>query len=116
MQLLYQGVVAGELTLERWVETCATTPAKMFGLHPRKGELAPGADADVVVYDPRGTTVLSAATHHMNVDYSAFEGIEVAGSVATVISRGEVIVDDAGFHGRPGRGRYLKRGLGSYLR
>ncbi len=75
MDLLHQGVVAGELSLARWVEVAATTPARMFGLYPRKGIIAPGSDADIVLYDPRATQVLSAATHHMNVDYSAYEGL-----------------------------------------
>jgi dihydropyrimidinase len=70
-----------------------------------------------VLYDPNGRTTISAATHHMNLDYSAWEGFTVNGKVDTVISRGDVLVDrDGGYHGRKGRGRYLKRGLSSYLR
>jgi dihydropyrimidinase len=87
----------------------------MFGLYPKKGIIAPGSDADIVIYDPRATTRLSVETHHMNMDYSAYEGVEIAGRVGTVISRGEVIVADGNYHGRKGRGRYLKRGLSSYL-
>ncbi|MEV4537010.1 dihydropyrimidinase [Asanoa sp. NPDC049518] len=117
VDLVYQGVAEGKLSVERWVETIATTPARMFGLYPRKGVIAPGSDADIVLYDPDGRTTISAATHHMNLDYSAWEGVEIAGKVDTVISRGEVLVDrDGGYHGRKGRGRYLKRGLSSYLR
>jgi dihydropyrimidinase len=117
VDLVYQGVVDGKLSVERWVETIATTPARMFGLYPRKGVIAPGSDADIVLYDPAGRTTIGAATHHMNLDYSAWEGFTVAGKVDTVISRGEVLVDrDGGYHGRKGRGRYLKRGLSSYLR
>ncbi|MEV4617562.1 dihydropyrimidinase [Asanoa sp. NPDC049573] len=117
VDLVYQGVAEGKLSVERWVETIATTPARMFGLYPRKGVIAPGSDADIVLYDPHGQTTISAATHHMNLDYSAWEGVRIAGKVDTVISRGEVIVDrDGGYHGRKGRGRYLKRGLSSYLR
>ncbi|GAA1888982.1 dihydropyrimidinase [Asanoa iriomotensis] len=117
VDLVYQGVAEGKLSVERWVETIATTPARMFGLYPRKGVIAPGSDADIVLYDPNGRTTISAATHHMNLDYSAWEGVEIAGKVDTVISRGEVLVDrDGTYHGRKGRGRYLKRGLSSYLR
>ncbi|MGH3421733.1 MAG: dihydropyrimidinase, partial [Streptosporangiaceae bacterium] len=84
MQLIYQGVASGQLSLARWVETCATTPARMFGLYPRKGVIAPGSDADLVVYDPASRTRIGVDTHHMNMDYSAYEGLEVAGSVRTV--------------------------------
>jgi dihydropyrimidinase len=115
VDLVYQGVVDGHLSLERWVETIATTPARMFGLYPRKGVIQPGADGDVVVYDPNGTTRISAETHHMNMDHSAYEGFEVRGHVDTVISRGTVIVADGNYHGRKGHGRYLRRGLSSYL-
>ncbi|WP_447002958.1 dihydropyrimidinase [Saccharothrix isguenensis] len=115
MDLLHQGVVRGEISLERWVEICSTTPARMFGLHPRKGLLAPGADADIVVYDPSATQVISAATHHMNVDYSAYEGMEITGKVDTVLSRGRVVVDHAGFHGSTGHGKFLSRELNQYL-
>ena len=115
MDLIYQGVVDGEITLPRWVELCSTTPARMFGLYPRKGVIAPGADADVVVYDPNATTRISVDTHHMNMDYSAWEGFEVAGRVDTVISRGTVVVRDREFVGTKGHGRYLKRGQSQYL-
>jgi dihydropyrimidinase len=94
LDLLYQGVVTGEITLERWVEICSTTPARMFGMYGKKGVLAPGADADVVVYDPNGHTSIGLGkTHHMNMDYSAWEG----------------------FDGRAGHGRYVKRELSQYL-
>jgi dihydropyrimidinase len=115
VDLIYQGVVDGQLSLERWVETIATTPARMFGLYPRKGIIAPGSDADLVVYDPNATTRISVDTHHMNMDYSAYEGVEIQGRVGTVISRGEVIVADGNYHGRKGRGKFLERGLSSYL-
>ncbi len=116
MDLIFQGVVTGELSLERWVETCATTPARMFGLYPRKGVIAPGSDADIVVYDPGATTRISVDTHHMNMDYSAYEGFEVAGHVDTVMSRGTVVVAGGAYLGAKGDGRYLKRGLSTYLR
>lgn len=116
LDLLYQGVVTGEITLERWVEICSTTPARMFGMYGRKGVLAPGADADVVVYDPNGHTSIGLGkTHHMNMDYSAWEGFEIDGHVDTVISRGSVVVDDGTFQGRAGHGRYVKRELSQYL-
>ncbi|MEJ1086746.1 dihydropyrimidinase [Microbacterium sp. Mu-80] len=116
MNLMYQGVVAGHLTLERWVELTSTTPARMFGLYGRKGVIQPGADADIVVYDPNGHTSIGIdATHHMNMDYSAWEGFEVDGHVDTVISRGRVIVDGGEYRGRPGDGRFVKRGLSQYL-
>ncbi|MFC0626571.1 dihydropyrimidinase [Kribbella deserti] len=115
VDLLYQGVVDGRLSLERWVETIATTPARMFGLYPQKGIVAPGSDADLVIYDPNGRTHISAGTHHMNMDHSAYEGYEIAGHVDTVISRGQVIVANGTYHGRKGHGCYLKRGLSSYL-
>ncbi|GAA3462858.1 dihydropyrimidinase [Saccharothrix longispora] len=115
IDLLHQGVVAGEISLERWVEICSTTPARMFGLHPRKGVVAPGADADLVVYDPAARQVISAETHHMNVDYSAYEGMEITGKVETVLSRGRVVVDGSGFRGSTGHGRFLSRELNQYL-
>jgi dihydropyrimidinase len=115
VDLVYQGVVDGKLSLERWVETIATTPARMFGLYPRKGVIAPGSDADIVLYDPNGRTRISVETHHMNMDHSAYEGYEIAGKVDTVISRGTVIVADGAYHGRKGHGQYLRRGLSSYL-
>jgi dihydropyrimidinase len=115
VDLLYQGVVDGKLSLGRWVETIATTPARMFGLYPRKGVIAPGSDADIVLYDPNGRTRISVETHHMNMDHSAWEGWEIDGRVDTVLSRGEVIASGGEYTGRAGRGRYLKRGLSDYL-
>ena len=115
MDLLHQGVAAGELSLARWVEVASTTPARMFGLYPRKGTIQPGSDADIVIYDPHARQVLSAATHHMNVDYSAYEGIEVTGQVDTVLSRGRVVIDAGEYRGEPGHGRFLKRELCQYL-
>jgi dihydropyrimidinase len=115
MDLIYQGVAAGELTLPRWVELCSTTPARMFGLYPRKGLIAPGSDADIVLYDPERPWTISVDNHHMNLDYSAYEGVEVSGRVDTVLSRGRVIVRDEEYLGSPGDGRYLRRGLCDYL-
>ena len=115
MDLLHQGVVAGEITLERWVETCSTTPARMFGLYPRKGVIAPGADADIVIYDPSAKQTLGVETAHMNVDYSAYEGMEITGKVAVTLSRGRVVVADGEFRGSAGHGRFLARDLNQYL-
>ncbi|MFT4285760.1 MAG: dihydropyrimidinase [Protaetiibacter sp.] len=115
MDLMYQGVVTGEITLERWVELTSTTPARMFGMYGKKGVIQPGADGDIVVYDPNGHTSISAETHHMNMDHSAWEGFEIDGHVDTVLSRGKVIVDDGRYLGAKGDGRFVKRGLTQYL-
>ncbi len=116
MDLMYQGVVTGKISLERWVEITSTTPARMFGMYGRKGVLAPGADADIVVYNPNGHTSIGLEkTHHMNLDYSAWEGFEIDGHVDTVLSRGKVIVDDGQYLGRKGDGQYVRRGLSQYL-
>jgi dihydropyrimidinase len=110
LQLLYHyGVNQGQIPLQRFVEITSTTPARLFGLYPRKGEIAPGSDADLVIWDPKARHTISASTHHMRVDYSMFEGYEVIGNAKTVLSRGEVIVDKGKFLGKPGRGHYLKR-------
>ena len=110
LQLLYtHGVSAGKLSLNRFVEITSTAPARIFGMYPRKGEIAPGSDADLVLWDPNAAYTISARTHHMRVDYSMFEGYEIRGNAKTVISRGEVIVDNNQFRGKPGRGAYLRR-------
>ncbi|MGW7002204.1 dihydropyrimidinase [Streptomyces sp. NPDC054933] len=115
MDLLHQAVVEGKLTRRRWIELACATPARMFGLYPRKGTLTPGADADVVVYDPHAGQVISAETHHMNVDYSAYEGRRVTGQVETVLSRGELVIDARSYVGRAGHGQYQPRGICQYL-
>ena len=115
MDLLYQGVVTGEITLSRWIELASTTPARMFGLYPKKGVIAPGSDADVVIYDPKGTTDISVKTHHMNMDHSAYEGQHIDGRVVTVLSRGRVIVENNTFTGAVGHGKFVRRGLSQYL-
>ncbi|MET1042931.1 MAG: dihydropyrimidinase [Microbacteriaceae bacterium] len=116
MDLMYQGVVTGEITLERWVELTSTTPARMFGMYGKKGVIQPGADADIVIYDPNGHTSIGIGkTHHMNMDYSAWEGYEIDGHVDTVLSRGRIIVDDNQYVGRKGDGEFIKRGLNQYL-
>jgi dihydropyrimidinase len=116
MDLMYQGVVDGQISLSRWVELTSTTPARMFGMYGKKGVIQPGADGDIVVYDPNGHTSIGVGkTHHMNMDYSAWEGYEIDGHVDTVISRGKVIVDDDRYLGTKGDGKYVKRGLSQYL-
>ena len=116
MDLIYQGVVEGRISVERWVELCSTTPARMFGLYGRKGVIAPGADADIVIYDPAGHTSIGLEkTHHMNMDHSAWEGYEIDGKVDTVISRGLVVVANDEFRGHTGHGKYVPRGLSQYL-
>ncbi|MEV3858659.1 dihydropyrimidinase [Streptomyces sp. NPDC050095] len=115
MDLLHQGVVEGRITRRRWIEIACASPARMFGLYGRKGTIAPGADADVVIYDPAAEQTISAETHHMNVDYSAYEGKRVTGRVETVLSRGEVVVEGREFKGRAGHGAYTPRGTCQYL-
>ncbi len=116
MDLIFQGVVEGRITLERWVELCSTTPARMFGLYGRKGAIAPGFDADIVVYDPAGRTEIGLhKTHHMNMDHSAWEGFTIDGHVDTVLSRGKVIIDENAYLGAKGDGVFLRRGLSQYL-
>jgi dihydropyrimidinase len=115
MDLLHQGVLRGEITLTRWVEIASTTPARMFGLYPRKGVIAAGSDADIVIYDPAAVQTLSAATHHMNVDYSAYEGWEITGRVDTTLSRGRVVVSGGVLRGAAGHGKFLPRDLNQYL-
>jgi dihydropyrimidinase len=88
----------------------------MFGLYPRKGTIAPGSDADVVIYDPQAKQTLSASTHHMAVDYSCYEGREITGRVDTVLSRGRVIIEGGKYLGAPGHGQYLRRDTCQYLR
>ncbi|PXX59257.1 dihydropyrimidinase [Nocardia tenerifensis] len=116
MDLMFQGVKSGRISLERWVEVCCTTPARMFGMYPRKGVISPGADADIVVYDPAGHTSIGLGkTHHMNMDYSAYEGFEIDGHVDTVLSRGRVIIDGGAYLGSAGHGRFVKRELSQNL-
>ena len=110
MSLIYSGGVAsGRFSVNRFVELVSTTPAKLFGLYPRKGTIAVGSDADLVIFDPKRKHTISAKTHHMRVDYSMFEGIQVTGMPATVLSRGKVVVEAERFLGRAGRGEFLRR-------
>jgi dihydropyrimidinase len=110
LQLIHHhGVSTGRLSWNRFVELVSTTPARLFGMYPKKGALEVGSDADIVIWDPSAEHTISAKTHHMRVDYSMFEGFQVRGNARQVISRGEVIVDNGQFLGRPGRGSYLRR-------
>ena len=108
--LIYHGGVnAGRISINRFVELVATAPARMFGLFPRKGTLAPGSDADIVVFNPEIERTISAKTHHMHVDYSCYEGMKVKGLPEVVMQRGNILVQDGKFHGKPGAGQFLRR-------
>jgi len=110
MSLLFDGgVVGGRFGVERFVELTATNPAKLFGLFPRKGTIAPGSDADIVVWDPERETTLSASAHHMRVDYNPYEGRVVKGVAEVVLSRGRAVIERGAFVGRPGAGQFLRR-------
>jgi dihydropyrimidinase len=116
MSLIYNGGVAGgKIGLNRFVELTSTSAAKLFGLFPRKGTIAVGSDADIVIFDPNEEMTLSAATHHMNVDYSAYEGMKVRGVTKIVLSRGRIVIDDGKYLGKPGDGQFLKRGPFGHL-
>ena len=111
MSLIYDGgVVQNRITVNRFVELTSTAAAKIFGLFPKKGTIAVGSDADIVVFDPNREQTISAKTHHMRVDYSAYEGRKVRGVVETVLSRGTVVVESGTFKGKAGDGRFLRRG------
>jgi dihydropyrimidinase len=116
LELLYdRGVLTGKISLVRWVELVSTQPARLFGLYPAKGVIAVGSDADLVVWDPGARHTISASTHHMNVDYSMFEGFSVTGRAETVIARGETIVSGGAWKGTRGRGRFVKRSPGGHV-
>jgi dihydropyrimidinase len=112
MSLIYNGgVVAGRINVNRFVEITSTAPAKIFGLFPRKGTIAVGSDADIVIFNPEKKMTLSAKTHHMNVDYNCYEGMEVQGVTESVLSRGKVIIDKQKYVGQAGDGKFQKRSL-----
>ena len=115
MSLVYNGGVnSGRISLNKFVELTSTAAAKTFGLFPKKGTIAVGSDADIVIFDPHRKETISinnACTHHMRVDYNAYEGFEVTGFTETVLSRGKVIIKDCNFVGQKGDGQFLKRGL-----
>ncbi len=111
LSLLYtNGVASGLLDMNRLVELFSTSAAKLFGLFPRKGTIAVGSDADIVVFDPDEESVISAQTHHMNVDYNLYEGMKVKGVPQVVVANGQIVVEDGEFVGAAGDGRFLKRG------
>jgi dihydropyrimidinase len=117
LDLLHDGaVVGGKMTKERWVEIVSTAPAKLFGMYPQKGSISAGADADIVIYDPNRKHTISAKTHHMDVDYSCYEGREVQGGSDVVMSRGSVVVRNGEFTGRKGAGKFIKRAPADYAR
>jgi dihydropyrimidinase len=110
LQLLFHhGVNAGKITLERFVEITSAAPARIFGMYPRKGIVAAGADADVVLWDPNAEHLISAETHSMRCDFSMFEGWKVKGNASKVFSRGELIVEGGKYIAATGRGEYLRR-------
>jgi dihydropyrimidinase len=110
MELLFsEGVAKGRISLNKYVEVACTNPAKIFGMFPRKGTIAPGSDADIVLFDPNKKHTLSAATHHMNVDYSAYEGWELTGKVQTVLLRGRIAIDKGQCLLPKGYGQFIKR-------
>jgi dihydropyrimidinase len=110
LSLIYNsGVVGGRISLNRFVQLVSTAPAKLFGLFPKKGTIAVGSDADIVIFNPTAEMTISADTHHMNIDYNAYEGMRVQGVTETVLSRGRVIIDQGKYLGTPGQGRFLKR-------
>ncbi len=109
--LIYNGgVVENRVSLNRFVELTSTAAAKMFGLFPKKGTIAVGSDADIVIFDPEKVQIISAQTHHMNVDYSAYEGKTIKGVVEVVLSRGRVVIENGEYKGKAGDGKFLKRG------
>ena len=112
MSLIYNGGVAGgRINVNRFVEITSTSAARIFGLFPRKGTIAVGSDADIVIFDPDEEMTISAKTHHMNVDYSCYEGVKVRGVTKTVLSRGVAVIEEGKYVGKAGRGKFLKRGL-----
>ena len=113
MVLWEHGVNGGRFDAHRFVELTSANPARLFNLWPRKGTIAVGSDADIVLWDPTKKQILSAKTHHMNVDYSLFEGMAVTGGPSVVISRGEVLVENGKLMAKAGRGQFLKRPPGA---
>ena len=110
MALLYsEGVRKGRIDLNTFVAVTSTNAAKIYGLYPRKGTIAVGSDADLVIFDPHQEEIISAKTHHMRVDYSMFEGIQIKGAPRTVLSRGRAVIEGGKFVGKPGAGQFLRR-------
>ena len=112
MSLIYHhGVAQGRINLNRFVELTSTAAAKIFGLFPKKGTIAVGSDADIVIFDTNREQTISAATHHMRVDYSAYEGWTISGVTEVVLSRGNILVENGEWKGKAGTGQFIKRGL-----
>ncbi|MBI4533267.1 MAG: dihydropyrimidinase [Candidatus Melainabacteria bacterium] len=110
LSLVYNGgVLTGKISLNRFVELTSTSAAKIFGLFPRKGTIAVGSDAGIVIFDPGKKFTISAGSHHMNVDYNCYEGMVVTGATETVLCRGKVVIDNGLYVGKPGDGQFLKR-------
>jgi dihydropyrimidinase len=110
MELLYsEGVHKGRISLNKFVELTSTNPAKIFGMFPQKGTIGIGSDADIVIFDPNASHTISAASHHMNVDYSAYEGWQLTGKVKKVILRGKLVIDEAKCLAQKGYGKFIKR-------
>ena len=116
LELIYsEGVRKGRISLNKFVEVTATNSAKIFGMYPQKGTLAVGSDADVVIFDPEKEHIISKDSHHMNVDYSSYEGWKVTGKTETVLLRGQIAIEDGKCHLKPGSGQFVKRGKTSYI-
>ena len=112
LSMVYHGgVIERGFSLNKWVDLCSTASAKMFGMFPKKGTIAVGSDADIVIFDPDEKMTISATSHHMNVDYSAYEGLTVQGVTKTVLSRGKVIIENDKYVGKPGDGKFIRRGV-----
>ncbi len=109
LELSFKGVKQNKIDLRRWVEINSTNPAKIFGLYPQKGAIKINSDADIVIWNPEFSRTISVSNHHMNIDYSMFEGIDAAGKAEIVISNGEIIIENDKFIGSAGRGKYIKR-------
>jgi dihydropyrimidinase len=110
-----EGVVKGKISWNKFVELTSTNAAKIFGMFPRKGTIAVGSDADIVIYDPTEKQTLSASTHHMNCDYSGYEGWEITGKCKTTILRGKVAIQDGEVRVEKGYGQFIRRGKASSI-
>jgi dihydropyrimidinase len=116
LSMVYQGgVIERGFSLNKWVDLCSTASAKLFGMFPKKGTIAVGSDADIVIFDPDKERTISAATHHMNCDYSLFEGRKIKGQPETVLSRGKTIIENNQYLGRSTDGQFLKRGTSASI-
>lgn len=109
LELSFNGVKQNLIDLKRWVEINSTNPAKIFGMYPKKGTIKVGSDADIVIWNPEHKRIISASNHHMNIDYSMFEGIEVSGKAEIVISNGDIIIENDKLIGEAGRGKFIQR-------